>query len=359
MSRVRTHSDVPGAANALDALWREYRDNFSRHLLGVTRHLQRETMAKLEQSCGHKQLRLGFEPYITLIGERGRRPSELAQLLEVSRQACNQTINQIDEAGYITRVSDSADGRARQLVLTTRGVRLRRDGMGLIAQIDDELADLVGNADIEEAGEALRKLHLKLGLGAVTRELERLPNGQFGVLLPAMRDYVLRRLMELTQSKGHPGLKLSFGQVLTLIGESGGRIQEIARTWNISKQAISVIARELQTLGYLQFDADSRDARKVVLRFTPLGWKLIEDSVSSMKQLESEFEIVVGKARLKRVKQTFRRLYLELQLEIDIFEHSNSTSIGLLAAKIQQQLGAGGSRELARLLLKPAIQAGK
>jgi DNA-binding MarR family transcriptional regulator len=353
MNSIRKNSD------ASDTIGQEYRDNFSRHLLGVTRHLQSETMAKLEQSCGHKQLRLGFEPYITLIGERGRRPSELAQLLDVSRQACNQVINQIDEAGYITRLTDNLDGRARQLALTPSGARLKRDGLDSIAQIDHEFAALVGKSGITDATGSLRKLHTGLGLGTTARELDRLPHPQFGVQLPAMRDYVLRRLMALTQSKGHPRLKLSFGQVLTLIGESGGRIQEIARIWNVSKQAISVIARELQALGYLQFDSDSRDARKVVLRFTPLGWTLIADSVSSMKQLEAEFEAIVGKARLKRLKGTFRRLYLALQLEVDIFEHNDNANIGLLAKKIQQQLGVGGSRELARLLLKPAILGGQ
>jgi DNA-binding MarR family transcriptional regulator len=352
MNNIHTNSD------AADTLWQEYRDKFSRHLLGVTRHLQSETMAKLEQSCGYKQLRLGFEPYITLLGERSRRPSELAQLLEVSRQACNQVINQIEEAGYIARLSDNTDGRARQLVLTPNGARLKRDALASSAKIDHEFAELVGKNCIIDAAASLQKLHTGLGISVAARELDRLPHEQFGVLLPAIRDYVLRRLMILTQGKGHPGLKLSFGQVLTLIGESGGRIQEIARTWNVSKQAISVIARELQTLGYLQFDSDSRDARKVVLRFTPLGWTLIADSVSSMKQLEAEFEAIVGKAPLKRLKGTFRRLYLALQLEVDIFEHNDNANIVLLAKKIQQQLGVGRSRELARLLLKPAILAG-
>ena len=352
MHKICTNSDVPGT------LWQEYRDNFSRHLLGVTRYLQNETMAKLEQSCGHKQLRLGFEPYISLIGERARRPSELAKRLAVSRQACNQLINQIDEAGYITRVSDIADGRARQLVLTPRGAKLKRDSVNLIAQIDREFAGFVGNTDIEDAGRTLRILRAPLGLDVEASEISCAPKEEFGVLLPALRDYVLRKLMALTQGKGHPGLKLSFGQVLTLIGEPGGRIQEIATTWSVSKQAISVIARELRALDYLQFDVDPSDARKVVLRFTPLGWTLIADSVSSMKQLEAEFESIVGKVPLKRLKGTFRRLYIALQLEVGIFEQCDSTNIGLLAAKIQQQLGAGASRELARLLLKPAMPKG-
>ena len=56
--------------------------------------------------CGHRNLRLGFAPYITLIGSRGMRLTELATVLGISRQACNQAANQVEDAGYIMRKSD-------------------------------------------------------------------------------------------------------------------------------------------------------------------------------------------------------------------------------------------------------------
>ena len=92
-----------------------------------------------------------------------------------------------------------------------------------------------------------------------------------GALLPRLSDYSLQRLMELTRDKGHPGLKLSFGQVLTMIGPSGGRIQQMASIHDVSKQAISAIATELELLGYLRRETDPQDARQLGASFYQPG----------------------------------------------------------------------------------------
>ena len=160
--------------------------------------------------------------------------------------------------------------------------------------------------------------------------------------------------MDLTRDKGHPGLKLCFGQVLTLIGPSGGRIGQMAAIHDVSKQAISAIATELEELGYLQRDVDPRDARQLVLTFTARGEKLIADSVISVTELETEFAAIISKAALKRLSTTLHDLYRGLGLEQEIFEKNSAADIGLLAHQLQQQLGKQDSQALARLLLGPA-----
>ena len=96
-----------------------YRHNFSRHLLGVARYLQASMMDTLQEECGHANLRLGFAPYITLIGEGEKRLTDLAEILGVSRQACNQTAKQVEAAGYIERRAHPTDRRARRLALSS------------------------------------------------------------------------------------------------------------------------------------------------------------------------------------------------------------------------------------------------
>ena len=81
--------------------WQRYRANLPRHLMGIARHLQSEVMQTLTQRRGHTGLRLGFEPFMTLIGQHGARITDLADWLGISKQACNQTINQIEQAGYV------------------------------------------------------------------------------------------------------------------------------------------------------------------------------------------------------------------------------------------------------------------
>ncbi|MEZ5501395.1 MAG: MarR family transcriptional regulator [Halioglobus sp.] len=338
-----------------DAVWNRYRHNFSRHLLGVARYLQASMMNTLREECGHGNLRLGFTPYIMLIGEQGRRLTDIADVLGISRQACNQAVKQIEAAGYIARNPDPVDGRAKQLSLTPRGVRLRADGVRIVSRLDREFMWLAGEPSIVDTSKSLAKIYHHLGLGMTRRGANAAPGVAMGALLPGLADYILLRLMELTRDKGHPGLKLSFGQVLTLIGPGGGRIQQIAATQDVSKQAISAIATELEELGYLQRDADPLDARQLVLQFTDRGLDLIADSVASVDQLEAEFAAIIGKAALKRMTGTLHVVYRGLQLEQDIFEGNGTADIGLLARQLQQQLGDHASQALARLLLTPSV----
>jgi len=332
-------------------VWNRYRHNFSRHLLGVARYLQTSMMHTLQEQCGHDNLRLGFSPYIALIGDGDKRLTDLAGILGISRQACNQAVKQVEAAGYLERAADPVDGRAKRLTLSPRGIKLRRDGLRIVAQLDQQFADIVGAAPMADTSGSLWKIYQALSLGLTPQGNAPIGQVVMGGLLPRLSDHILQRLMELTRTKGHPGLKLCFGQVLTLIGPAGGRIQQIAATHDVSKQAISVIATELEELRYLRRHVDPLDARQVVLQFTARGETLIADSVASVEELEQEFAAIIGQAALKRMNATLHELYRGLRLEQDIFEKNGTADISLLAQQLQQQLGDQGSQALARLLL--------
>jgi DNA-binding MarR family transcriptional regulator len=334
-----------------------YRHHFSRHLLGVARHLQNTMMGALHQQYGHDHLRLGFSPYITLLGEGDKRLTDLAEILGISRQACNQATKQVVAAGYIERAADPQDGRAKQLTLSPRGMKLRRDGLRIVAELDQQLAEIVDESRIFDASTSLRKISQRLSLSFMPHSNDASAKATMTGLLPRLSDYTLKRLMELTREKGHPGLKLRFGQVLGLIGPSGGRIQKIAAIQDVSKQAISAIGTELEKLGYLQRKIDPGDARQVVLIFTDHGEKLIADSIISGNELEVEFATIIGQAALKRLDATLQDLYFGLGLEQGLFDTGSAAEISLLAHQLQQQLGEQGSKALASLLLCPTEYA--
>ena len=331
-------------------VWESYRHNFSRHLIGVARHMQTAMMDTLQQDCGHDNLRLGFAPYITLVAEKPHRPSELAGTLGITRQACNQVIRQVEAAGYMQQTADPDDRRARLLTLTDEGHRLHADGARIVVGLDQHFARIVGSDAVADSSASLRKIYRSHALGGQTRV--DLVGGYRGMggLLPRLSDYIMQRLMELSIDAGHPGLKLSFGSVLTLIGPSGGKIQQIAAINDVSKQAISAIASELEQLGYLEREADSRDGRQIMLRFTEQGEQLIADSVNSVQSLELEFSEIIGKAAMERLKKVLAKLYRGLGLEQEVFELDNPSDLTELAKKLRLQLGEKGSRNLARLL---------
>ncbi len=357
MSAASQPSSLP------EHVYERYRDNLPRHLLGLSNYLQTRMMQTLQQDYGHPDLRLSFAPYITLAGDEGIRVSQLASILGISRQACNQAAQQVEQAGYLSRVADPDDGRAKILKLTRAGRSLRRDGIRAVAALDQSFADVAGVDNIRDASRALQKLYRALDLSAVSDPTETtgLAGDALGALLPRLADYILLSLMELTREKGHAGLKISFGQVLPFIGASGGRIQQIARLHDVSKQAISAIAMELEELGYLERESHPSDARQVLLQFTPKGRDLIADSVRSAEELEALFTQIVGERDMATLRKVVRDLHHTLQPAHSAMmggPNAADTDLRLLAEQLHNQLGDTGCRQLARLLDERTAPAG-
>ena len=327
-------------------LWGRYSSNLPRHLIGLARHLQAETMRELD-GHGYRALRLSFEPYISLVGDDGCRLRDLAEALGISKQACNQAADEIEAAGYLARVADPDDRRGKRLVLTARGRALRRDGLAAARRVQRSYAALLGKERLAR----LLRICARLDGGLVERSaLAAVPQAgaELGALLPRLSRYLMRSLMDRTRARGHGGLKLSHGQVLGLIGPTGGRMQQMARIQQVSKQAIGAVARDLEALGYISRSADPDDARQVVLALTSRGLRLLEDSIASVDGLCAEFAALLGAAELADLEALAAELYLELGLEQEVF--ATPDEIGRLARSLKQQLGAHGARALAQLL---------
>lgn len=353
MSQARNASTDSSNLNNLQ----RSRDNFALHLLGVRNHLEGEVIGRFARKGSHKYLRLGFSTYIALIGQRGMRLTELAKILGISRQACNKTVNLIVKAGYIKRIDDPNDARAKLMVLTARGKKLREDGLKVLADLDDQFVELLGDAPIEDASNSLRTIHAKLSLGLEKESGIPIRKNTIGSFLPSLSDYVLQRSLELIQQKGHWELKESFAKVLGMIGPTGGIIQQIAKNLGVSRQAITATAIELETLGYLQRVNDPNNTRQFAMQFTALGWELIADSVTSVDEIELQLCTILGDARMTRFKKTLRSLHRALELEKGVVNHLAAHDINLLAYQIQQQLGSDGSLELAQLLIQNSSNA--
>jgi DNA-binding MarR family transcriptional regulator len=189
----------------------QYQGNLPRHLIALSRYIQSSVMQQLQKAYHHQDLRMSFEPYISMIGE-GCRLTELAERLGISKQSCNQSANQLEKAGYIRRVADPLDGRGKIVVLTRQGKTLIKDGYIVITAITAEIDRLIGTNKLTTLTEMLLKLAQGLSLPNFEHSnITEIEPMLLGTLLPRCSDYVMQRLMHLTIAKGHPGLKMSHG----------------------------------------------------------------------------------------------------------------------------------------------------
>jgi DNA-binding MarR family transcriptional regulator len=92
------------------------------------------------------------------IGANGTRVSDLAGQARVTKQSAAFLVEQLEAAGYVERVPDPSDGRARLVRLTTRAQRVAQAADAEVQRVLAEWADHVGEERLQQMHETLRDL---------------------------------------------------------------------------------------------------------------------------------------------------------------------------------------------------------
>jgi DNA-binding MarR family transcriptional regulator len=101
------------------------------------------------------------------VGREGVRLTDLAELAGHSKQAVGEFVADLEALGYLERVADPADRRAKIIRLTTRGVEAKQAALESFAAIEREWAEQIGEERVAALRDALERLY----------ELERLSRG--------------------------------------------------------------------------------------------------------------------------------------------------------------------------------------
>src|SRR3954454_20110251 len=77
-------------------------------------------------------------------GPDGRRPTQIAADAQISKQAVNDRLGDLERLGYLERHPDPSDDRARIVRLTARGKRLLEVAVAAQVQLQADWAQAVG-----------------------------------------------------------------------------------------------------------------------------------------------------------------------------------------------------------------------
>jgi DNA-binding MarR family transcriptional regulator len=92
------------------------------------------------------------------IGPDGTRVSDLAEQARVTKQSAGFLVEQLEAAGYVERVPDPADRRARLVRLTPRADRVVTTANAEVERVLAEWADHVGADRLRQVHETLSDL---------------------------------------------------------------------------------------------------------------------------------------------------------------------------------------------------------
>ena len=118
-----------------------------------------ERMFERMREAGFADVREGHGCVFGFIDlEHGSRLTDLAERARLTKQAVGEAVAELERKGYVERVPDPEDGRAKIIKLTDRGREAALTGRRLFAEIEREWAEQLGEelvAGLREAAERI------------------------------------------------------------------------------------------------------------------------------------------------------------------------------------------------------------
>jgi DNA-binding MarR family transcriptional regulator len=118
--------------------------------------------------CAELERRLADTPYNDIrishgcvfgnIDPEGTRLTELAERARMTKQSVGEVTSDLEQRGYVERVPDPSDGRAKIIRLTERGRAAQALGLGLIDELEEEWAERFGAERVAALREALEAI---------------------------------------------------------------------------------------------------------------------------------------------------------------------------------------------------------
>ncbi|AYC38484.1 MarR family winged helix-turn-helix transcriptional regulator [Streptomyces griseorubiginosus] len=92
------------------------------------------------------------------IGPNGTRLTELAEQAQITKQTAGFLVDQLEKAGYVVRVPDPTDKRARLVCLAEKAASAQRIAAAVVAEVEKEWEAHLGSRRMKQLREALTLL---------------------------------------------------------------------------------------------------------------------------------------------------------------------------------------------------------
>jgi DNA-binding MarR family transcriptional regulator len=88
----------------------------------------------------------------------GMRLTDLAERAGIAKQSAGEIVDDLVGRGYVERIADPADRRAKLICLTERGEEAQRHGFGLFGKVEERWIERYGRDRIAQLRETLEAI---------------------------------------------------------------------------------------------------------------------------------------------------------------------------------------------------------
>ena len=144
-----------------DTTARHQPENLAILLREPFRTLTEELFERLAER-GHPAVRFAHGSVFQFLDDGGTRVSVLAERANVTKQAMAQLVAHLEQHGYVERVPDHRDGRAKLVRATARGQEVYAIARDVVGEIERDWTERLGEAKMRRLKALLQELNARL-----------------------------------------------------------------------------------------------------------------------------------------------------------------------------------------------------
>jgi DNA-binding MarR family transcriptional regulator len=115
-------------------------------------------------------------------------------------------------------------------------------------------------------------------------------------------------LHERLAERGHPEVRPPHGNVFGFLDDAGTRVSVLADRAQVTKQAMAELVAHLERHGYVERTPDPSDRRAKLVRATPRGREVYAIAREVVADLEREWGVRLGPAKMRRLRALLEEL---------------------------------------------------
>ena len=108
---------------------------------------------------GHPDVRTPHGNVFQYLDDGGTRVSVLAQRAQITKQSMAELVAHLERHGYVERVPDPADRRAKLVRTTRKGTQLYKIARDVVAEIEEDWTRRLGQAKMRQLRRLLEELN--------------------------------------------------------------------------------------------------------------------------------------------------------------------------------------------------------
>jgi DNA-binding MarR family transcriptional regulator len=111
---------------------------------------------------GHPEVRVPHGNVLQFLDAEGTRVSELARRAQITKQSMAELVAHLEHHGYVVRVPDPADRRAKLVRPTTLGDEVYAIAREVVAELEDRLVRRLGADRVATLHELLQEVNAEI-----------------------------------------------------------------------------------------------------------------------------------------------------------------------------------------------------